>query len=60
MFYYILTQEYCITRQKNIIQLCESLRKGIDALAPKLNVNPERRPYTMTNVNNWWVLLMIN
>ena len=36
-----ITQEYCITRQKNIIHLCESLRKDIDALAPKVNVNPE-------------------
>ena len=36
-----ITQEYCITRQKNIINLCESLRKDIDALAPKVNVNPE-------------------
>ena len=36
-----ITQESCITRQKNIIHLCESLRKYIDALAQKVNVNPE-------------------
>ena len=36
-----ITQEYCITRQKNIIHLYESLRKDIDALALKVNVNPE-------------------
>ena len=36
-----ITQEYCITRQKNIIHLCENLRKDIDALAPKVNVNSE-------------------
>ena len=28
-------------RQKNIIHLYESLRKDIEALAPKVNVNPE-------------------
>ena len=32
---------YCITRQKNIINICESLRKDIDARAQKVNVNPE-------------------
>ena len=36
-----ITQAYCITRQKNIIHLCESLRKYIDALAQTVNVNPE-------------------
>ena len=36
-----ITQEYCITRQKNIIHLCESLRKDIDALSQKVIVNPE-------------------
>ena len=36
-----ITQEYYITRQKNIIHLCESLCKDIDVLAQKVNVNPE-------------------
>ena len=36
-----ITQEYCITRPNNIIHICESLRKDIDALAQKANVNPE-------------------
>ena len=36
-----ITQECSITRQKNIIHLCESMRKDIDALAQNVNVNPE-------------------
>ena len=36
-----MTQEYCITRQKNIIHLCESLCKDIDALVQKVNVSAE-------------------
>ena len=49
-----ITQEYCFTRQNNIINLCESLRKDIDALAQKAHVNPEMvaLSYTMKNVNN--------
>ena len=38
-----ITQTYCVTRQNNIIHLCESQRKDIDDLAQKVNVNPEMR-----------------